>query len=105
MRVYTRKIREQMWAMGMPTHDARFANIYRAAIKAGLTDGQAFALTKDAYYAANGYEWQLANGSRLHVQTMKAEAARFPNGKCAEELRAQAEGRPSRWGMPEFHRI
>jgi hypothetical protein len=45
MKTYTRTIVSIMWAMGMPTTDARFANIYRAAVKAGLTDGQAFAPT------------------------------------------------------------
>lgn len=94
-KVYTRKIITAMWAMGMPSEGPKFANIYRAAIKAGLSKDQAFALTKDAYYAAKGYEWELAGDGeapykdkcRLRLATIKREAALFPNGKCAEMLK------------------
>lgn len=103
MAVHTRRIQATMWAMGMPTSDARFADIYRAALKAGLTDGQAFELTKAAYDAANHYVWKLPEGSGLHRETEKAEAERSPFGKCAEDIAARAEGRPSRWGTPAFH--
>ena len=103
MMIRTSKIIEVMWAMGMPTSDDKFANVYRAAIKAGLNDQQAFALVKDAYNAAKGYEWSLSEG-HLKLAPQKRHAVEFPMGKCAEDLRAIAEGRPSRWGTPEFHR-
>lgn len=110
-RIQTRQIIETMWALGMPTNDARFANIYRAAIKAGLDEDQAFALTKDAYYAVKGYEFELAGAGespskdkcRLRLATMRRQAREFPDGKCAEDLAAERENRPSRWGTAEFH--
>ena len=100
--VRTSKIISVMWALGMPTHDAKFANIYRAGLKAGLTEAQAFELTKEAYYAAKQYDWQLPIGG-LQRATREANAAQFPQGKCAEDLLAQREGRKSRWGTPAFH--
>ena len=106
MKIYTRRITEALWALGMPTSGdecARFADVYRAARKAGLTDGQAFAITKEAYDAAHLYEWKLATGTPLHHATQEAHATAFPSGKCAEDLSAQREGRPSRWGTPAFH--
>jgi hypothetical protein len=101
--VRTRRIIEIMWAMGMPTQDDRFANLYRAALKAGLNNGQAFALVKDAYNAAKGYTWNLPEGSGIHLRTQQRNAEENPNCKDAEDLLAIKEGRPSRWGTPEFH--
>jgi len=102
--IRTQSIISMMWAMGMPSNDARWANIYRAAVKAGLNDAQAFELTKDAYNASNLYDWKLAEGSGIHRTTRETHAAIFPQGKCAEELNAAKEGRKSLWGSPEFHR-
>lgn len=101
--VLTRKIMSIMWANGMPTDDTRFANVYRAALKAGLNSDQAFALIRDAYNASKGYTWLLSEGSALQIRTMMRNATENPNCKDAEDLRAIAEGRPSRWGKPEFH--
>lgn len=105
-RVRTRAIIDAMCAGGRPTRpteDAKFANIYRALLKAGLTDRQAFAIVRDAYDAERGYEWLLVQGSPLHRATQEVQAERHPNGKCAEDLRAAHEGRASRWGSREFH--
>jgi hypothetical protein len=104
MKIRTQSIIASMWAQGMPATDARFAHVYRAAIKAGLTSLQATALVKDAYLAARGYEWKLSQGSALHHATQVAQAALHPQGKCAEDLLAAREGRASRWGTEEFHR-
>jgi len=103
--IFTRKIQAAMWALGMPTSDAKLANVYRAAVTAGLTDKQAFELTKLAYLASRRYEWEIDRGAqRLHRATLEAEAKDHPRGASAETLLAEAEGRPSRWGTPEFHR-
>jgi hypothetical protein len=101
--VQTRRIIAIMWANDMPTQDARFANVYRAALKAGLNHAQAFALIRDAYNAAKGYTWQLPEGSAIQLHTKMRNAAENPNCKDAEELRAIAEGRESRWDKPEFY--
>jgi hypothetical protein len=110
--IRTQKIIEVMWSIGMPTNDARFANVYRAAVKVGLNDAQAFELTKEAYYAAKGYDFMLAGDGQpiftdkcgLRRETIKRNALEHPQGKCAEDLAAENEGRPSRWGTEEFHR-
>lgn len=84
------------------------ADIKRAALRLGLTEAQAFELVKAAYDAAEGYVWKLSDGpeggARLFSVTEARQAAEHPNGKCAEDIAARREGRPSRWGMPEFHR-
>lgn len=36
------------------------------------------------------------SAERLHAQ-------KYPHGKCAEDIAARREGRPSRWGTREFH--
>ena len=105
--VSTRKIQEKMWAMGMPSSDARYANVVRAGMKAGLDFDQAFALAKAAYNASKGYSWKLIEGPHsgsLYDATRARNAMEHPNGKDAEDLLAEREGRPSRWGTPEFHR-
>ena len=107
-RVVTSKIRTFMWSLGMPLPAERathFADIYRAALKAGLDEKQASQFIKLAYYAAEGFTWEISPGAeRLERATKERNAERHPNGKDAEELRAEREGRPSRWGTPEFHR-
>lgn len=103
MRIYTRRIVESMWASGRPTTDAKFANVYRALLAAGLDDKQASAMVRQAFDAAQGYTWLLPAGSHIHLATQARNAATHPNGKDAEDLKAAQEGRPSRWGTPEFH--
>lgn len=104
-RVFSRRIISAMWALGMPATDARFADVVRAALAAGLDDNQAFQLAKLAYDAANGYTWKITEGGqRLERATRDRNAREHPNGKDAEELDAERAGRTSRWGTPEFHR-
>lgn len=103
-KVNTRKIVETMWAMGMPSRGREYADIVRAAMRAGLSYDQAFALARDAYHASKGYSFNLAEGSQLHAATRRRNAEQHPNGKDAEDLAAEREGRPSRWGTAEFHR-
>lgn len=106
-RIYTKRIQEFMWAGGRPatgTKSTNLANVYRALIAAGLDDKQAAAVLRLTYDAAEGYTWQLPDGSHLRRATQERNAAKHPNGKDAEDLAADREGRPSRWGTPEFHR-
>jgi len=104
-KVFTRRIHGWMWALGMPTHDARYADIIRAALRAGLDEKQACHLAKLAFSAAEGYTWQLPEGSHIQRATKERNAAEHPNGRDAEELAAEREGRLSRWGTPEFHQV
>lgn len=120
-RTFTRRLQAVLWAQGKPTSPVeakKVADVYRAALKLGLTPSQAFELTKDAYNAAKGYEWLLAGGDEgeasvknifrqgcgLRRETVRAQAALHPRGKCAEDLAAALEGRASRWGTEAFHR-
>lgn len=102
-KIYTKQIQAAMWALGLPCTDATYANIMRSLLKSGMTEPQAFALTKQAFAAAKGYTWELPVGSLIHATTQQANAAKSPFGKDAEDLRAAAEGRPSRWGQTDFH--
>ncbi len=102
--IYSRKIREHMWANGMPCNDSRYADLYRALIKSGLNESQTWAIVCEAYCASKGYTWLLRNGTQIHSATRLRNATEHPNGKDAEDLKAESEGRPSRWGTPEFHR-
>ncbi len=102
-RISTRKVRETMWAMGMPCNDARYVNIMRSLIKAGLNEDQAYAIVKESYNAANGFTFNLTEGTQIHRATRRKNAANHPNGKDAEDIKAEMEGRASRWGTPEFH--
>lgn len=104
MKIYTKQIVSLMWERGFPCTDARYANIVRAGIKAGLNLDQAFMLALDAFKASHGYSFDLPKGSGLYEATRRRNAAEHPNGKDAEDLAAEREGRPSRWGTPEFHR-
>ena len=85
-----KKVQSLMWAFGRPTlnEDAkRFAGVYRAGLKAGLTDGQAWALVSLAFDAASGYTWQIEQGGKALEHHVRLENARkFPNGKDAAEL-------------------
>lgn len=97
MKVKTKEVIEKMWAMGMPSNDDRYANVLRALLKAGLTQDQAFALVKDSYHASNGYSFNLMKGTPIYEATRRRNAEEFPEGKDAEDLKAEREGRPSRW--------
>jgi hypothetical protein len=93
MKVYTRKLQSTMWAMGMPTDPSnarRYADIMRAAMKAGLTESQAFALVTLAFNAANHYVWNLPTcADSLEYHTKRNHAALYPNGKYAAELQGK----------------
>lgn len=103
-----RRLQAILASHGKPMTDAEaktMAVIFRNAIKIGLSNGQAMALVRLTYNSARGYAWSLKWGAdSLEHETKLANAAKFPNGKDAEELSAAREGRPSRWGTPEFHR-
>lgn len=102
-----KKLQTLMSAIGMhaSTEQAKqFADIYRSSVKAGMTDGQAYAMVKLAYNATNGYTWEISKSADILEYHVKQENARkYPNGRDAEDLLAQKENRPSRWGTPEFH--
>lgn len=103
-----RKLQGIMWALGMPMRDetARIVGrIFRDALRLGLTNGQATALVRIAYAAREGYTWRIPEDAGImKYHTQIRNAAEHPNGKDAEDLAAAREGRPSRWGTPEFHR-
>jgi hypothetical protein len=103
LRIYTRKIIATMWALGRPSTDARWANLFRAARAAGLNEQQAMSLTCEAYDAAHLYVWKI-DGYALKSATRARDAQEHPRGKSAEEIAAELEGRPSRWGTLEFHK-
>ncbi len=103
-KVRTQKIVSLMWALGMPHNGPEYANVVRAGVKAGLSYDQAFQLVNDAYNASKGYAWNLAKGSPLCEATRRRNAEEHPNGKDAEDLMAEREGRPSRWGTVDFHK-
>ncbi len=103
-----RKLQSWMWALGMPTSNdeaKRFAAVYRAAVKVGMTDGEASAMVRLSFHASKGYAWEVGQDAQILERHVKIKnATEHPNGKDAEELAAEREGRPSRWGTPEFHR-
>jgi len=103
MKTYSRRVIDAMWLAGMPARDARYAGIIRAAKKAGLDEKQAYHLAVIAYRAAKGYTWDLPAGSPIQRATKERNAAAHPYGKDAEDLLAEREGRPSRWGTAAFH--
>jgi hypothetical protein len=75
-----------------------------AAIKSGVDLNVAFQLGMLAYYA-NEMSTDCIERTCRHITRTaeKRHAEKFPQGKCAEDLAAAREGRPSRWGTPEFH--
>lgn len=111
MRIST-KVQETMWAGGHPTstYEKRgpraaqcYADIYRNLIKLGCTPAQATAITIEAFDAAQCYTFNFREGTPIHLATQARGAVEHPNGKDAEDRAAAIEGRPSRWGTPEFH--
>lgn len=103
-----RQLQTWMWALGMPASNEeakRFAAVYRAAIKVGMNDGEASGMARMSYDIAKGYTWKVAEDAQIVERHVKQKnAAEHPHGKDAEDLAAEREGRPSRWGTPEFHR-
>lgn len=116
MRMTYLKLQSLLWSLGMPTNVAEakaLAGVYRNAIKSGCDEKQAFAIVKITRQAANRYTWCVdpknsGNNANAYYMlwraTQERNAVEHPNGKDAEDLAAMREGRPSRWGTPEFHR-
>lgn len=83
-------IREALWAGGRPTvasdESRQFAEVAVAAMRAGLTEAQALALTELAYDAAHLYDWTLPSG-KLRQATRGRCVEEQPNGKWAHVRR------------------
>jgi hypothetical protein len=95
-------IAERFSAYGCPLADPKVA---AALIKAGHEYGLAINLAMLAHYAKDlsvDCVDRTANAIRRGVESQ--HATKFPRGKCAEDMAARREGRPSRWGTAEFHR-
>lgn len=76
-----------------------------AALKAGINLNVAFQLGMLAYYADDlSIECVERTARAMVTSAKKRHAEKFPQGKYAEDLAAEREGRPSRWNTPEFHR-
>jgi|SRR5882762_15101 len=74
------------------------------AIKAGIDINVAFQLGMLAYYADDLFIDCIERTTRTMLRSAeKRHAEKFPHGKCAEDIAARRENRPSRWGTPEFH--
>jgi hypothetical protein len=109
-RIIRSQVRGAMWEAGRPCNDNRYAEIYVACIRAGLSDRAALNLAMQAHDVAEGYTWKFEPERhenvlprQLHRIVKQENAIRSPNGKDAEELAAEREKRASRWGNPEFH--
>lgn len=107
-RLTYRKLQGLLWGLGMPTPDEQarnLAQVYRASVKAGMTDGQALAVVRLSYTVVRGYTWLVEpDAGAIKYQVQIRNAVLCPNGKDAEDLAAAREGRPSRWGTHDFHR-
>lgn len=94
-------IRRYFSALGCPNADVGIA---AAVIKSGCDTGVALRIAMLAYYANNLAERCAERVTSSMLETLRRDhAEQFPHGKCAEDLAAQQENRPSRWGNPEFH--
>ncbi len=104
-----RAIKMRFSACGKP--HAR-PEVMAAMIKAGLDVNTAFRLTILASHI-EGHHFDAKNGPdfdcvkeicQIIISEAEGEhAKRHPTGKCAEDLAARIERRPSRWGTREFH--
>jgi hypothetical protein len=84
MRITRAKIMEQMWAAGMPSADARYADVFFAGMKAGLDQHQAFALACQAFSASCRYVENLArHATWLRKATLERKANESPLGLYA----------------------
>lgn len=76
-----------------------------ALIKAGHSIDTAFKLAMLAYYMDDLSMHCVERTCKAIVDsTEKKNAEKHPHGKCAEDIAARREGRPSRWGTQDFHR-
>lgn len=76
-----------------------------ALIKAGHSIDTAFKVAMLAYYMDDlSMDCVERTCKAITDSTERKHAERHPNGKCAEDIAARREGRPSRWGTPDFHR-
>lgn len=93
---------------GCGPSNAPIANIAFAMMKAGLDEYLALQLARLAHYANEGFVWKFSTEEGnpvwpIHYHMEREHAKRNPNGKCAEDILARAEKRPSRWGTRDFH--
>lgn len=76
-----------MWGNGMPTtrEEAQaFTALYRSLLKAGLDDGQAWTMVRQAYHASKGYSWLiLEDAGHVKTRTMMRNADENPRCKDA----------------------
>lgn len=78
------KIMERMWDAGMPSNDAKYADVFFTARKAGLDDHQAFAMACQAFSASRGYVENLGRHSGwLRRATLERKANDSPVGLYA----------------------
>ncbi len=84
--ILRRPIVERMAAQGRPAPDNEFADVYVAAIRAGLSEAQAAALAALAYDAAHNYSWHLPDGA-LRMATRQCQADQHPNGQWARLIK------------------
>jgi hypothetical protein len=76
-----------------------------ALIKAGHSLDTAFKLAMLAHYMDDLSMHCVERTCKAIISVTEGRNAMAnPTGKCAEELAARMEGRPSRWDTPEFHR-
>jgi len=93
-------VKIRLCAVGCPNAKAEIAV---AAIKAGHSITVALQIAMLAYYADD----LMVDCIERTCNAIKANAERkhadkFPLGKCAEDIAARRERRPSRWGTPEY---
>lgn len=97
-RILRAPIRYALQERGCPHGDPE---IVVAAMRAGLSRGWAMQLAHLADAIKSVDPTRLAErASIMQYHSETEHAAKYPNGKYAEELRARTEGRPSRWGQP-----
>lgn len=81
------------------------AEVAAAAIKAGHTPETALKIAMLAFYMDDlSMDCIERTCGAITRSAERNHAKKFPNGKCAEDLAARLEGRPSRWGTADFHR-
>lgn len=98
-------IKSHLSARGCPNADAQ---VVIALIRSGAQPGEALQLAMLAYYYTDKHGPSMHCIDRMFSAIKYAAESKdmqmFPSGKTAEEVAARREGRPSRWGTPEFHR-
>ena len=95
-------VRMRLSSVGCPNAKPE---VVAAAVKAGHNLDTAFKVAILAHYMDELSMDCVERTCRAIVDSVEREhAKKHPHGKCAEDIAARIEGRPSRWGTPEFHR-